>query len=1262
MRRGKLGRLLWPSGDHLPIKLATEWLEDRTLLSIGTPALVGQFADDAANENSTAVPVTETVPAGETLIVLVATDANATDPMAAVPSVSDAGATGSVTVPDAMTSDASMNATVRLFVFSQRLTSPLTFSADPMANASVLINIPAGVQAKAISLIAVAGLLDPSPADSNVSNTKMGGSSISANVASQGSVPAGDLVLGAFAVGSNDMISADTSGSNLSGTFSGVSTNPDPSNPGVSLFPDYQVISSSKDQTAAAMLASKSSYAAAIVAYQPQPPLASNHSYTVNAGSTLNPTDLLSGDTLFGVNPTVTTALVGGNPPGASSGFMVNSDGSFVYTPKTATSTDSFQYKILDGVLSSAPSTVTITVDDVAPTISPSSTLSTRENLPIGTAGDAGMGRIVITDSDAQEQGTPNYYKITSLMGGTLELSDGSSLNPPSGQSDFYITPTQASAGLIFVPTPGKYSNDPGSDTFGFNVAASPTEMDGMTTDVGSSSMVSISVTPPDQPTVTGTLATRAFQPTGTIQVAPSAGDSSSGYVTNIDVTAVVGGSLSYTLDGGGTQTIGAGTYPNHPSAESLTLTEAGTLVFTPDTSANALASDVTASGRYSFTVDAAAVVTGVGAAYSAPETITVAPVTPPSAPSLASPISARLGQSTGAITLQTASGDSGYVNGFVFESIAGGSLQDTIGGMTSTLAANTFYPLSDFATPNALTFLTSASGGSASFVAYSAFEPSGSTHDVNSKSVVNSVTSGGLTVSVGVTGPYQPLVPTVLPTRAGVPTTALDIAPDPRDSGYVTQIDVTAMSGGSLSFTPDVGDNRTGTITSTTLQTTNPFTLSLAEAATLTFTSNPALNTASLVRAGTYSFTVEAAASQGTVFSTPVTTLVSVIPPFAPTLAAPVATTETATSGTIVIAPDSRDSGYVTQIDVTALSQGTLTYIPDPTDSRSNTISSATLQTTNPYPLSPTEAATLVFTPTATYDLNGADSARKGNYSFTVESAATISGGTVVSDPLTVPVTVTPSADLKLSIQQPPAMLQSGQTFSYFITVTNAGPSTADAIMLSDPLPSGLQANGTPTLSTAYPSPKFSTVGSVSTFTLGPNSTATLTIPVKVLTTASGGTLQNVVTITSLSDAVNVDASNSASVTSQVSASLTVTNNSDNPTLFGSLPFVINQANLTFNDESAHRLDQLRLRCLDDRVDRTPARDHKTRVDHRRANRAGFGGRSPGRKRLLGRIALDPRPRDKWLDHPDDRVHDEGEHGDRDLGRDRRPDPRRRD
>ena len=232
-----------------------------------------------------------------------------------------------------------------------------------------------------------------------------------------------------------------------------------------------------------------------------------------------------------------------------------------------------------------------------------------------------------------------------------------------------------------------------------------------MTTDVGSSSMVSISVTPPDQPTVTGTLATRAFQPTGTIQVATSAGDSSSGYVTNIDATAVVGGSLSYTLDGGGTQTIGAGTYPNHPSAESLTLTEAGTLVFTPDTSANALASDVTASGRYSFTVDAAAVVTGVGAGLQCPRDDHRRSRDAAFVPSLASPISARLGQFTGAITLQTASGDSGYVNGFVFESIAGGSLQDTIGGMTLTLAANTFYPLSDFATPNAPTFLTSALG-----------------------------------------------------------------------------------------------------------------------------------------------------------------------------------------------------------------------------------------------------------------------------------------------------------------------------------------------------------------------------------------------------------------------------------------------------------------------------------------------------------------------------------------------------------------------
>ena len=422
-------------------------------------------------------------------------------------------------------------------------------------------------------------------------------------------------------------------------------------------------------------------------------------------------------------------------------------------------------------------------------------------------------------------------------------------------------------------------------------------------------------------------------------------------------------------------------------------------------------------------------------------------------------------------------------------------------------------------------------------------------------------------------TGPYQPIVPSVLPTRAGVPTAPIAITPDPRDTGYVTQIDVTALSGGTLSFTLDAVDHRSGTITAATLQASNNlFTLSLTEAQTLVFTSDPSLNTAALVRAGVYSFTVEAAADLGTVFGAPITvpappaTSISVIPPYVPVLGGPVATTENAPTGTIAIAADSRDTNtnpaldYVTQIDVTALGQGALSFTPDSGDSRAGTITAASL----PFLVSLTEARTLVFTPTATYDLNGADSSEKGTYSFTVEAAAATGGGTVVSDPVVVPITVTPAADLKLSIQQPPAMLQSGQTFSYFITMTNAGPSTAHGITLSDPLPTGLQADGTATLATAYSSPNFSFIGNVYTFSLGPNSSATLMIPVKVMTMAAGGTVQDVATITGIADATDIDASNSASVVSQVASSLTVMNNSDDPMLFGSLPFVIGQANAT--------------------------------------------------------------------------------------------------
>jgi uncharacterized repeat protein (TIGR01451 family) len=57
----------------------------------------------------------------------------------------------------------------------------------------------------------------------------------------------------------------------------------------------------------------------------------------------------------------------------------------------------------------------------------------------------------------------------------------------------------------------------------------------------------------------------------------------------------------------------------------------------------------------------------------------------------------------------------------------------------------------------------------------------------------------------------------------------------------------------------------------------------------------------------------------------------------------------------------------------------------------------------------------------------------------------------------MTAPVPVAPSADLAVGIADAPDPVTIGQNLVYTITVTNNGPSTADAVMVTNPTPTGL-------------------------------------------------------------------------------------------------------------------------------------------------------------------------------------------------------------
>ncbi len=93
---------------------------------------------------------------------------------------------------------------------------------------------------------------------------------------------------------------------------------------------------------------------------------ATDDAYTAIAGQTLNITDVTQGvlanDTYAGGN-TLMAQLVSGPANGQ---LTLNADGTFSYTPNDGfTGTDSFTYSATDGMITSAPATVTITVDGI---------------------------------------------------------------------------------------------------------------------------------------------------------------------------------------------------------------------------------------------------------------------------------------------------------------------------------------------------------------------------------------------------------------------------------------------------------------------------------------------------------------------------------------------------------------------------------------------------------------------------------------------------------------------------------------------------------------------------------------------------------------------------------------------------------------------------------------------------------------------------------------------------------------------------------
>jgi VCBS repeat-containing protein len=166
-------------------------------------------------------------------------------------------------------------------------------------------------------------------------------------------------------------------------------------------------------------------------------PTAINHSYGIpeNMAESVTAASGLLNGAADADNDPLTASLVGGSGPSHGS-VTVNSDGSFSYTPNSGyTGSDSFQYKVSDGALSST-ATVSLTVHatDTAPTANAATYTVLHDQVLTETAAQGVLSHASDADNDPL---TASLVNGTGPTHGTLTFNnDGSfTYTPNAGYS-----------------------------------------------------------------------------------------------------------------------------------------------------------------------------------------------------------------------------------------------------------------------------------------------------------------------------------------------------------------------------------------------------------------------------------------------------------------------------------------------------------------------------------------------------------------------------------------------------------------------------------------------------------------------------------------------------------------------------------------------------------------------------------------------------------------------------------------------------------
>jgi uncharacterized repeat protein (TIGR01451 family) len=148
-----------------------------------------------------------------------------------------------------------------------------------------------------------------------------------------------------------------------------------------------------------------------------------------------------------------------------------------------------------------------------------------------------------------------------------------------------------------------------------------------------------------------------------------------------------------------------------------------------------------------------------------------------------------------------------------------------------------------------------------------------------------------------------------------------------------------------------------------------------------------------------------------------------------------------------------------------------------------------------------------------------------------------TATDGTNASTPVIRTVTVVPVADVSVTAVANLNPVPTGSSLTYTMTVQNAGPQPAQGVLLTDPLPAGINfVNAIHTVGTVSIPKGNTSLVTWSVGTLAQGQKATLTVTVKVNARA-GTAITNTATVRSSSPRDPTPDNNSASVMTTVTA-----------------------------------------------------------------------------------------------------------------------------